>query len=95
MKKVKKYRKRPIPVEAIQYRDDTIEDIFEFTDGKAFADVHEFEDGRVTVSTEVLRIITLEGILYAMKGGYVAKGIDGEIYPIKQDIFERTYEEIT
>lgn len=39
-----------------------------------------------------LYISTLEGILKADKGDYIIKGIQGEVYPCKPDIFEETYE---
>jgi len=36
---------------------------------------------------------TLEGDMVAQKGDYIVKGIRGEFYPVKPDIFEKTYEE--
>ena len=41
-----------------------------------------------------LRIETLEGTMRANKGDYIIKGIQGEFYPCKPDIFEKTYEKV-
>lgn len=41
-----------------------------------------------------LRIVTLEGTMNVNKGDYVIKGVAGEFYPCKPDIFEQTYDEL-
>ena len=41
-----------------------------------------------------LRISTLEGAIDASKGDYIIKGVAGEFYPCKPDIFEKTYEKV-
>lgn len=45
-------------------------------------------------TSETMKIETLEGTMTASPGDYIITGIDGEQYPCKKDIFERTYEEI-
>ena len=40
----------------------------------------------------VLKIETLEGTMEASEGDYIIKGVNGEFYPCKPDIFEKTYE---
>lgn len=42
----------------------------------------------------VLKIETLEGLMEASKGDYIIKGVQGEFYPCKPDIFAETYEEL-
>lgn len=42
-----------------------------------------------------LKIETLEGIMKASVGDYIIKGVNGEFYPCKPDIFEKTYERVT
>jgi len=42
-----------------------------------------------------LSITTLEGVMKANYGDYIIKGVKGEFYPVRKDIFEQTYEEIT
>ena len=41
-----------------------------------------------------MRILTLEGLMLANKGDWIIKGVNGEFYPCKPDIFEKTYEPV-
>ena len=84
-----KYRKRPVVVEAFQFTDDEIETLI---------GLQEFMDRDVRVSYKnpenpVLKIETLEGVMDASIGDYIIKGVRGEFYPCKPDIFKATYEE--
>jgi mRNA degradation ribonuclease J1/J2 len=45
-------------------------------------------------STPVLKIHTLEGVMTAIEGDFIIKGVKGEFYPCKPDIFEQTYEQV-
>lgn len=74
------YIKRPIPIEAMQYTGDNLIDI------TMFAKAHFYikTDGS-------LYITTLEGDMLCPVGAYVIKGVDGEYYPCRGDIFEKTY----
>ena len=83
------YRKRPVVIEAVQWDGKNIDEVMEFM-GKDF-EFSFYPDG-VTVD---LTINTLEGDMHASVGDYIIKGVDGEFYPCKPDIFERTYEEVT
>lgn len=74
-----RYRKKPVVIEAIKF-DENFEEIEEFVGGYA-----EFRDGDLIVAT-------LEGPLHASDGDYIIKGVKGEFYPCKPDIFEMTYE---
>lgn len=78
----KKYVKKPVVIEAVQFINS--------------ADIHEFcgDKVREPVGEDYLEIETLEGTMRASKGDYIIKGIRGEFYPCKPDIFEATYEEI-
>lgn len=83
-----KYRKKPVVIEAIQipYRDQpdhgsTVGDLFAFM-GKA-----EWEIGN-----DGLRITTLEGVMLASPGDWIIRGVAGELYPCKPEIFDQTYE---
>lgn len=76
-----KYRKKPVIVEAIQWKGDNWK---EFDDwGCACAQTQDDE----------IWIPTLEGILKASVGDYIIKGVQGEFYPCKQSDFFATYEE--
>jgi hypothetical protein len=85
-----KYRKKPIVIEAFQWTGDQTQ--LEDPDWacKAVEDGTIYFEGPDT-SVE-MKIETLEGELTASKGDYIIKGINGELYPCKPDIFEKTYE---
>ena len=79
-----KYRKKSVVVEAIQWIGDW-NAIWKF--------VH--EDNVVGKDKEdELVIRTLEGNMKACLGDYIIKGVQGEFYPCKPDIFKLTYEEV-
>lgn len=82
-----KYVKKPIEIEAIQFLD-TVERIKEIHDfmGKDFSIAYS--------ENPVLKIPTLEGVMIASVGDYIIKGVHGEFYPCKPDIFEETYEKV-
>lgn len=85
-----KYRKKPVIIEAIQFEDnsDRIIEIHEFMGGDTIRVNYEDKDN------PYLKIETLEGIMKASVGDYIIKGVDGEFYPCKPDIFEKTYERV-
>lgn len=80
---INKYVKKPVVVEAIKY------------DGANKVEIQEFMD-RYLDDTQYgqLKIETLEGIMLANIGDYIIKGVSGEFYPCKPDIFEKTYEKV-
>ena len=79
----KKYRKKPVVIEAIQWLSNNIFEMYNFTGVESIA-VHNGDE---------LLVHTLEGDIIASNGDYIIKGIKGEFYPCKPDIFEQTYEE--
>lgn len=85
-----KYRKKPVIIEAIQFEDnsDRIIEIHEFMGGDTTRVNYEDKDN------PYLKIETLEGIMKASVGDYIIKGVNGEFYPCKPDIFEKTYERV-
>jgi len=80
-----KYIKKPVEVEALQIHENTSE-IKEFIgeNGDTYID----DEERKTVVV----IYTLEGDMKATDGDYIIKGVKGEFYPCRGDIFEETYE---
>ena len=82
MNKVKKFRKKPVEIEAIQFTKHNKDKLIEFL-GLSKED-----------NLEELIISTLEGDLKASYGDYIIKGVKGEFYPCKPDIFKETYEEV-
>lgn len=80
---IKKYIKHPIAIEAIQWNGDNIEEITSFTSKET-----------ISLRGGSLYIKTLEGDMLATIGSYIIKGVNGEFYPCREDIFEKTYEEV-
>lgn len=79
-----KYRKKPVEVEAVQFN--TVEDLAFITD---------FRTRLISNGNEMaLEIPTLEGTMVANIGDWIIKGIAGEFYPVRNDIFEETYEKV-
>ena len=76
-----KYRKKPVVIEAVQF-DGNIVEIEEFCGGYA-----ENRDGEIVIAT-------LEGELHASPKDFIIKGVSGEFYPCKSDIFDKTYEKV-
>ena len=81
--RVKKYRKKPVEIEAVRFTTET-------NLRKSFPDI-EIWNGMPDSVIEVY-IKTLEGKVKISEGDYIIKGIKGEYYPCKPDIFEETYE---
>ena len=91
------YRKKPVEVEAIQYLGvSNLEDVLAFT-GKHpswYTYFKSMDDYKRFVAThgEIFKIKTLEGSMLAQPGDWIIRGVAGEHYPCKPDIFEKTYE---
>lgn len=77
-----RFRKRPVVIEAIQWLGNNLSEIQEF---------YKRED--ILVGNQIW-INTLEGIMKAAIGDWIIKGVKGEFYPCKPDIFRATYEEV-
>lgn len=91
-----KYRKKPVLIEAKKWNGNNIYEIVSFIENgielKSKVDREKFMDYESIVKKEGLTIRTLEGLMKAEVGDYIIKGIKGEFYPCKPDIFEITYE---
>ena len=90
-----KYRKRPVVIEAIQYNKNRSE--IELFVGKELSQELESETAYVAGKGPPLFsliIPTLEGDHKAMPGDWIIKGVEGEFYPCKPAIFEKTYDAI-
>ena len=79
-----KYQKKPVVIEAIQWNGNNEEDILDFCKGKS----------TFTADDKEIVINTLEGTMHASKGDFIIKGVHGEYYPCKPDIFAETYEKV-
>lgn len=90
---IKRYRKKPVEVEAIQW-DGSYQNYKEIK--KCFPDLKDYELVYNPENNDIWewRIETLEGNYIVSPSDYIVKGIKGEYYPVKPDIFEETYEEV-
>ena len=81
-----RFRKKPIEIEAVKF------------DGWNWAECYKFMSDEVLLFPQVLEerekieIKTLEGTMTASRGDWIIKGVSGEFYPCKPDIFAKTYE---
>lgn len=80
-------RKKPIIVQALQWTGDNKKAIEKFMEDYKYAPV--FPKSRKTVI-----IYTLEGDIAARKGDFIIKGVRGEFYPCKPEVFIQTYEQV-
>lgn len=85
-----KYRKKPVVIEAVQFKDDSSDTIIE---------LQEFMRSDLRVSyadpdNPVIKIESLEGVMDASIGDFIIKGVNGEFYPCKPEIFAKTYEAV-
>lgn len=91
-----KYKKKPIIIDAIQFDGSNLEEIKEFV-GKNL--IYSIIDSAWQVGKGIPHILmeikTLEGNMKVSKNDYIIKGINGEFYPCKHDIFNKSYIELT
>ena len=102
---ISKYKKKPVVIEAIKLTEKSIKEVYEFVHGykvelKNLIEFDYWELYEKTVVKEGMNIPTLEDGFdkrakhVASMGDYVIKGIKGEFYACKPDIFQATYEAI-
>ena len=89
-----KYRKKPVEVEAFQLNNRGLVGEDWFWDAVTRNDIITHNFGKFYPKPAWCEIITLEGTMIARSGDYIIKGVNGEIYPCKADIFHQTYEEV-
>lgn len=85
-KGVRQFRKRPVTIEAMQV-----------TDAASVLDIEEWINSATTgfnTNPSTIWIDTLEGRMTAYQGDWIIKGVNGEFYPCKNEIFIKTYQEV-
>jgi hypothetical protein len=82
-----KYRKKPVVIEAVRFKG--LKDLKQIETFAGDVIVANHYSGNELVA---ISIKTLEGIMSASKGDLIIKGVKGEFYPCKPDIFDQTYE---
>lgn len=83
-----KFRKKPVVIEAVQYRG-----IGHRSDFPAWFDLA-LANGKIQQYRDYASIQTLEGIMRVDIGDWIIRGVKGELYPCKPDIFAATYEPV-
>lgn len=78
-----KYRKKPVEVEAFKWLHDEVPEWW-----KTYVGI------QIEVDTGSALIETLEGTMRASPGDWIIKGVKGELYPCKPEIFEISYEKL-
>jgi hypothetical protein len=91
---IHKYVKKPVVIEALQWTGYNLEEVIAFTGLNESASKLTWEEYETVVKTLGLKIFTLEGSHLASIGDYIIKGNQGEFYPCKPDIFNKTYTKI-
>ena len=81
-----KFRKKPVIIDAIQFDGWNWGSCYQFMSDEPLLFPQAFE------KIEKIEINTLEGTMTASIGDWIIKGVNGEFYPCKPDIFEKTYE---
>lgn len=95
---IQTFRKKPVTIKAIKYTGDNLKEVINFT-GKHprfsewFKSWEDYEN-HVKNDNMIFKILTLEGTHNAQVGDWIIRGVNGEHYPCKPDIFDKTYEEV-
>ena len=83
-----KFRKKPIIIEAMQFTSKTKGEVLKWVSCPIeYCDI--MDDGN-----QLFKIKTLEGDMMVINGDWIIKGVNGEFYPCKPDIFEKSYDRI-
>ena len=89
---MEKYRKKPVQIDAVQLRMDNMEEVRDMM-AKDGYDIKTASAPPMRAVTGLV-IHTLEGDMVAGLGDWIIKGVQGEYYPCKPDIFEKTYDKV-
>ena len=87
-----KYRKKPVVIDAFQLNSRGLVGEDWFWDAVNKNEIITYYFGKFHPEDAYCDIKTLEGTMRANTGDYIIRGVNGEIYPCKADIFEKTYE---
>ena len=90
---IKKYRKKPVVIEAMQFKNvSTGIEIQLWAERSSHKVSLQYAEDTDPLANIRMLIETLEGLMIAQPGDWIIRGIKGEFYPCKPDIFEATYE---
>ena len=86
-----KFRKKPVVIEAHKLSRMFADVCVQFVGA---ANIDSYGLGEFKEDECYINIKTLEGVIRASEGDYIIKGVAGEFYPCKPEIFEKTYEKV-
>lgn len=86
------YRKKPVVIEAFKFYVDNMPEWFYDKVCSSDVTLHNCNFGEYPIEEAYCEIKTLEGVMTARGGDFIIRGVKGEIYPCKPDIFEQTYD---
>ena len=86
MSNIKKYKKKPVVIDAIELIPENHEEAMNWCPALYYHESGDFGSSYV--------VETLEGQMIGTIGDFLIRGVNGEYYPCKPDIFEKTYEEV-
>ena len=89
--KPERWRKKPVVIEAMEVSNTSAGDVAAWCGGRLRYEAKPSDRGDVA---EWIDIPTMEGVMRADRGDYVIRGVKGEFYPCKPDIFAATYEPV-
>lgn len=87
-----RFRKKPVEIDAVQFTGENADEILRFVNDQEPANVRATTTNEESDGTCEIYIETLEGNMLASAGDWIIKGVKGEFYPCREDIFEATYE---
>lgn len=91
-----KATKKPVTIYCVEWTGENLKEVLNFT-GKNesfdvwFKDFDEYQN-HVKLDGNIFKIFTLEGVMKASVGDYIIRGVNGEHYPCKPEIFNKTYD---
>ena len=90
-----RFRKKLVEIEAVRWTGDNLKEVLSFTGIPSSTEIwtrREYED---MVKEDGLPVFTLSGKVNASIDDWIIRGVKGEFYPCKPDIFRETYEEVS
>lgn len=88
-----KYRKKPVVIEAVQWTGENVAEILNF--GNTGPHPSWGDDFKINPPAHTVEILTREGTMSAQPNDWIIRGVQGEFYPCKPDIFAATYDPVT
>jgi hypothetical protein len=96
---IQKFRKKPVVIDAVQWTGENLEEIRKFCShiSPVINPIHSvsYKKNENERANDLLGIPTSEGFMTASLNDWIIKGIQGEFYPCKPDIFAKTYEKVS